>query len=114
MESTAAIGRIMTDLMLSLPSLIATIVCLIIIVLRWKRHPKVSLMASVGLGLLLLHNIVFTVIYATVPRAFIRSSYTADDIQNVFLVLGLIFNVARVIAFTPLLAAIFIKRPAST
>src|SRR4051812_39993156 len=102
MQTGATITQILTDLALSLPSLLTIIVCLVVISLRWKRHPKVSMLAVLGLGLLFVHTILFTVIYATVPTAVIRSSYTANDIQNLFLVLGLTVNVTRVIALTPL------------
>lgn len=112
MEGNAVIGEILKDLALSLPSLITTVACIVIISLRWKRHPKVSLLAFVGLALLLVHSIAFTIIYATVPPAIIRTSSSAANIQNLFLILGLTLNVTRVIAFTPLLSAVFISRRA--
>jgi hypothetical protein len=110
MDGNAIIGEISKDLALSLPSIITTIVSVVIIIRRWKRHPKVSLLACIGLGLLLLHGILFTVVYATVPTSVLRRSATDQDIQNLFLVLGLTFNVTRMIAFTPLLSAVFIAR----
>jgi hypothetical protein len=111
MESEAAISQILRELAQQLPSLITALVCIAVLLTRWKRHQKVSLLAVLGLSFLLLHAFVFTLIYVWVPAMLIKSTYNADDIRSVYLVLGLIFNFARVIAFAPLLAAVFIGRP---
>jgi hypothetical protein len=111
MESGAKIPLWLSELAQQLPSLITILVCMVLVIARWKRHPTVSLLAVIGFFLLWLHAPVFTLIYAQGPTLFLGNNYTADDIRNLFLVLGLIFNITRVIAFAPLLAAIFIGRP---
>lgn len=111
MESGAKITLWLSELAQQLPSLITILVCMVLVIARWKRHPTVSLLAVVGLFLLFLHGPVFALIYAQGPSLFLKSNYTSEDIRNLFLVLGLIFNSTRVIAFAPLLAAIFVGRP---
>lgn len=110
MEATQ-ITQVIRELAQQLPSLITILVCIVVVITRWKRHPKVSLLALVGLSLLFLHGPVFILIYAGASSLLIKSTYTADEISNVFLVMGLIHNFVRAIAFAPLLAAAFVMRP---
>jgi hypothetical protein len=111
MESGAKLTQVLWDLAQGLPSLITILVCIVVIITRRQRHPRVSLLALIGLSLIFIHNVIFTFVYVWVPSLFINSTYTSQDIQNLYLVLGLIFNSTRVIAFAPLLAAIFVSRP---
>jgi len=110
MES-AKIPVWLSEMAQQLPSMITLLVCVVLVIARWKRHPTVSLLAGIGLFLLFLHLPFFTLIYAQGPSLFLGKNYTPEDIRNLFFVLGLIFNGTRVIAFAPLLAAIFIGRP---
>jgi hypothetical protein len=111
MESSAKITQWLSELAQQLPSLLTILVCIVLVIVRWKRHPTVSLLAVIGLVLLFLHGPFFTLIYAQGPTLFLGKNYTSEDMRNLFLVLGLIFNSTRVIAFAPLLTAIFIGRP---
>ena len=111
MESSSKIALWLWELAQQLPSLITILVCIVIVVARWKRHPTVSLLAVIGLFLLFLHGPVFALIYNQAPSLFLGTDYTAEKLRNLFLVLGMIFNTTRMIAFAPLLVAIFIGRP---
>lgn len=97
-----------------LPSLLALLACLIFAITRWKRHPKVAMVVTIGLALLLLHAIVFLLVYNFVPRYFIDYAAPSADIEttirNVYLVLGWISNSAAAVAFAVLLTGIFMRR----
>lgn len=101
-----------------LPSLLALVACIIFAITRWKRHPKISMVVTIGLGLLLLHAIVFLIVYNFVPSYFIQAaSRESRDhreieivIRNVYLVLGWISNSAAAVAFAVLLTGIFMRR----
>jgi hypothetical protein len=96
-----------------LPSLLALIGCIVFALMRWKRHPKVSLLLAAGLGLLVVHAFVFILVYDLVPRLIIKpENYLNMDSMRriVYLVLGLIANSAIAIAFALLLAAVFTQR----
>ena len=69
------------------------------------------MLALSGLSLLFLHGPVFVLVYSGTSSLLVKSTYTSEDVRNVFLVLGVIFNFTRAVAFAPLLAAIFIRRP---
>ena len=101
-----------------LPSMLALVACIIFAITRWKRYPKVAMVVAIGLGLLLVHSIVFLFVYNFVPSWFLRSALLAGSdfaerdqiIRNVYLVLGLISNSAAAVAFAVLLAGIFMQR----
>lgn len=99
-----------------LPSFLALIAGIVFAMTRWKYHPKVSMVVVIALVFLLLHMIVFTILYNVVPRWVVRSSGSYQDfrtvIDRVYLILGLLSNGAAAIGFGVLLAAIFMRRTA--
>ena len=94
--------------------MLALLACIVFAITRWKRYPKVAMVVTIGLGLLLLHSIVFLFVYNFVPRWFIDYSRDYREIEttirNVYLVLGWISNSAAAVAFAVLLAGIFMGR----
>ena len=99
-----------------LPSLITMIGCIAFGLMRWKRHPKVSFMIAVSVGLLFLHALVFLVIFDVVPPLFIKPG-TFEDTESVrrtvSLVLGILYNGGLAVAFALLLGAVFMQRKPS-
>ena len=109
MNSSARSLQILGELAEQLPVLLTILVCMGLLVWRWRRHPAVCGWGVTGLALLLLHAPVFTVLYAWTPEM-LPASAGPDDFRNLFLILGLIFNTTKVIAYAPLMVAIFMKR----
>ena len=96
-----------------LPSLLTMLGCMVFAFMRWKRHPKVSLVVIAGLGLLFLHVIVFMFVYDLVPPLFFKTDNYENTVtlrRNVYLVLGLISNTTAVVCYGLLLAGIFMQR----
>lgn len=97
-----------------LPSFLALLAGIVFAITRWKRFPKVSMVVVIALVYLLLHQLIFPIIYQVVPNWFIRSSAGQEDfrtiIERVYLVLGLISNGAAAIGYGLLLAGIFMQR----
>lgn len=97
-----------------LPSFLALLAGIVFAITRWKHHPRVAMVVVIALVYLLLHFILFTIVYNVVPRWVIRSSGSYQDfrtvIDRVYLILGLISNGAAAIGFGVLLAAIFMRR----
>ena len=95
------------------PSLLAFFACIIFAITRWKRYPKIAMIVAIALTYLLLHQIVFSLIYFFVPSHFIRNA-PSDTVQtvirNVYLVIGLISNTTLAIGIILLVAAIFMRR----
>jgi hypothetical protein len=122
MPTSDRLFYLFTNFLQQLPSLLALLGCLIFAITRWKRHPKVAMVVTIGLGLLLVHTIVFLFVYNFVPDWFFRSATFAGTdfeereklIRNVYLVLGWISNSAAAVAFAVLLAGIFMRRKPAT
>src|SRR5687767_6901684 len=72
MTGTSKLSEILVDLAVQLPFAIAVVGCMIVMIRRRQRHPKVAVWALIGLALILLHAITFTFIYALVPDLFIH------------------------------------------
>lgn len=99
-----------------LPTFLALIAGIVFAITRWKHYPKVAMAVVIALAFLLLHQVIFTIVYNVVPSWVIRSSGSYENIRividRVYLVLGLISNGAAAIGFGLLLAAIFMRRTA--
>ena len=114
MEESHKLIQYFWTLVEQLPSLLTMFGCLIFALTRWKRYPKVSLMVSAGLGLLILHIFAFLLIYDLVPPIFIKptDSFEAREPirRTVYLILGLISYSVAAVGFLLLLAGVFIQR----
>ena len=101
--------QVLRNVLTQLPSLLTLLICLVIAIARWKRHPKVSLVASVALILLISHGLIFSAAYIWIPRWFLGSGGYESN-PTFFSALALITNVLFAIALATLLLAIFIDR----
>lgn len=113
MENTKLL-EFLWDLAEQLPSLLAALGCLIFALIRWRKHPRVSLLVSLSLGLLFLHAVVSAILYTWIADVFIRAARITDQAsvtQNVYLALGLITNGSLAVILAILLMAVFIQRP---
>jgi ABC-type Fe3+ transport system permease subunit len=88
-------------------SLLTLLICLVIVLARWKRHPRVSFIAALGLFLIILHSLVFSVAYVWLPRQFEGGS---TDMNSFYGIMALTSSVTFAIAFAVLLIAVFIDR----
>lgn len=94
-----------------LPSLLTMLACIVVAVIRWKRHPKVSMTLLIGLGFLFLHTLVFAFVYAFVPDLFVGSgNFTA--MRTIITIISFIYNSSLAIALGILLTAVFMQRSA--
>lgn len=99
-----------------LPTFLALIAGIVFAVTRWKHYPKVAMVVVIALVFLLLHQVIFTIVYNVVPRWVISSTGSYENfrvvVDRVYLILGLISNGTAAIGFGVLLAAIFMRRTA--
>ena len=110
MESTSQdLVQVMRNVLTQLPSLLTLLICLVIALARWKRHPKVSLVAVLAFLFLILHGLIFSAAYIWIPRWFVGSgSYESNP--TFFSVFALITNFLFAVALATLLLAVFIDR----
>ena len=91
-----------------LPSLLTLLICMVVVLARWKRHPKVSLVATLGLLLIVLHTLFFAAADVWLPRLFLDKGSLGPD--RFYAIFGIIASLTLAIAFAVLLIAIFMDR----
>jgi hypothetical protein len=109
MENSNRFLDALWSIVLQLPSLLTMLACIIAAILRWRRHPKVSLAVITGLGLMILHAFTFAFVYAFVPELFVQPG-NFGMMRTVINVISFLYNSSLAIAFGILLLAVFMKR----
>ena len=79
-------------------------------IVRWQRHPRVSLMTVLALGLYLLESLTFAVIYHWLPNLFYSLKLTSQNISTLDSVLQVIEDFAYAAVLILLVAAAFTGR----
>lgn len=104
----------LSDVLTQLPSLLAMFICVIIALIRWKRHPKISLLVMLGLTSMILEALIFAAVYAWVPR-WMASSEPIESRQVIYTALSVSHNSLIALSMGLLLLAAFIgRRPRTT
>ena len=103
------ITQLLRSLLTQLPSLLVLLVCLVFALVRWKRHPKVSLVAGLAFAFLFFHGIGISAIYVWLPRLLL-SSPSSKESEAFYSWLALFNNVTFALGLAMLLVAVFIDR----
>ena len=99
------------NVLVQLPSLLTILCCIVFAIVRWKRHPKVSLTVATSLSLLFMHSLFFAFVFAFVTDWLVKpGDYLA--MQRVTTVISFIYNSSLAIALAVLLAGVFMQRKA--
>jgi uncharacterized membrane protein len=93
------------------PFLLACLVGLILAVIRWRRHPRVSLFATIGCGLLLASSLIGSIAIAWVQHQMITASL--NDAAALFGLIGIARGLVGTVGFVFLLLAVFCGRDVS-
>jgi hypothetical protein len=113
MEASTKLFDLLRDLLEQLPSLLTLLVCMVVAIVRWKKHPRVSLAVLMSLAFLFFHLLVSAFAYNWVPDWFINAAPIANQAsvtRNVYLVLGLVTNASLAVGLAILLTGIFMQR----
>jgi hypothetical protein len=92
------------------PWILVCAIGIVVSVRRWSRHPRVSLLTSVGLGLLMLRSTVLVALTASLPRYLLEQGWNIDQIGLVTGVVAFLANTLGAIALGLLVCAVFIGR----
>ena len=101
--------QVLRNVVTQLPSLLTLLVCLVIAIIRWKRHPKVSMLAGLGLILIIFDELFYSGAYIWIPRLFFAPGSDQEH-QTFFYLLGLSSSLLFALSLGMLLIAIFIDR----
>ncbi|HKO99844.1 MAG TPA: hypothetical protein VJU86_22910 [Pyrinomonadaceae bacterium] len=99
---------VVRNVLSELPSLLTLLVCLIIALGRWKRHPKVSLIASLTFFFLILHTLIFSAAYIWIPLVLYGPEGNASP--RFYSMLALTSNGLFAVLLATLLVAVFVDR----
>jgi hypothetical protein len=79
-------------------------------VYRWKRHPRISLMAVLALGLYLFDTLTFAILYHLLPDFFFRLNLTVQNVSTIEYVMQLLDDFVFAAVLILLVAAAFTGR----
>jgi hypothetical protein len=79
-------------------------------IVRWKRHPRVSLLTTIGLGLYLVESCAFAFLFHYLPRFFDTLHLSASNISVLDPVLQLADDFGFSVVLILLVAAAFSRR----
>ena len=107
------LSQALTDISEQLSMILAMLICIVAAIVRWRRHPRVSMLVISGCLLLFFQTFIVAAVYAWVPEMIIKAAKPADLVAfrtNLYLVVALISNCFVALAFALLATAIFIGR----
>jgi lysylphosphatidylglycerol synthetase-like protein (DUF2156 family) len=98
------------DLLIQSPIITVIIVGIILAIVRRRRHLTVSLFTIACLGFLLIHTIVFSVVFTFLPFFLYRMGSKPESYSSVFQIVSFISILIDAIIFALLLVAALMKR----
>ena len=114
MEESHRLFELIRSIMQQLPLLLTLVGCIVFALVRWKHHPKVSLVLSAGLLWLFLVILLFATANYWIPDLIIRRGVVeADSVQTFYAAMSLTYNTGLAIGFALLLISIFMQRKAN-
>jgi hypothetical protein len=101
---------LLTMLLQRLPILLVLLGGIVFAIVRWRRHPKVSLMTVIGLVLYITKVLLFTLLSYSVPRFRETMHWSYAAANNIFEVLNILSDVSFAIIIVLLVTAAFVSR----
>jgi len=98
------------NLAYQLPVLIVLIVGLIFAIIRWKKHPRTSLLTLIAIVIILIVTILGVISNSFLPQILYTSNIDYSTIGIIFSVTSVLFNIMTAVSWVLLLIALFGKR----
>ncbi len=111
MEESEILLELLASIIQQLPSLLTLLGCAVVALIRWKRHPAVSLILAGSLLFLFAHILVFATAFLWLPELLInRGMFESYSSQTIYTAMSLTYNAGIAIGFALLLTSIVIQR----
>lgn len=111
MESTDLLPIVGASLLTALPSVAVYVVVIVVAVSKWNQHPRASMFAAAGAGLLMLLDLLSRAFFTVMPLKLMREeSMPASAMGTWMTVAGVVSGLLHAIALGVLAAAIFVDR----
>lgn len=101
---------VLSSLVTSIPSVIVDVALLVVAILRWNRHPRISMLASTSAVLLLLLDVLARAAFAVMPYKLEESGRSMASLGVLYAVLGGASSLLHALALTLLVVAVFSER----
>lgn len=96
-------------LLTQLPTFLTTLVCVVVALVGWKRHPRTSLIVILSLVLLLCEGLAIGAVEYFVP-IWLENNGKTESFGSFYMITGVIYNFAEALTLALLLWAIFGRR----
>jgi hypothetical protein len=107
----ALVPYIFTQFLTWLPLYLLWLLGIILALVRWQRHPTVSILAGLAFVILIVNSMASTFTTAWLP-GYLQTgqNYSAEQVASVLLVVRVFFNLISALAWALILVAIFAER----
>ena len=96
------------------PILLLALIGIVFSLIRWKRHPKVSLLTSIALGFFLIASLVYTTVLYQLPSLFERLKVDYGSYRIFYTIVYVLYDIAYAFVIVLLVAAAFSQRTVKT
>lgn len=114
MQASTFLALFVSQIAPQLPLLGVFVVGIIIAIIRFRLHQNVSLLAIIGLSVLLIWHVLSSVVYSLVPTLAIENGWAASQMGVLYSAVGLFGALISTAAWICLLVALFGWRKHST
>jgi hypothetical protein len=84
---------------------------IILAMIRLRRHPRVSVLAALAFVILILNSMTSSLVTTWLPGYLLKAqNFSAEQVGNVLLMVGVFFNLVSAAAWALVLVAIFAER----
>jgi hypothetical protein len=101
------VGSSLAVLMTRIPVFLTWLAGIVLAIIFWKKHPRVSLLITIGLGLMLVNSVVGTLVSVWMPFALQERGMSIMQIGSLLSVWGVASSLINAAIWVLLLVAIF-------
>lgn len=103
---------ILSSLVTAIPSLLVDVALLSVAILRWERHPRVSMLAATSAVMMLLLDLLARSVFAILPMKMHDAGRSSADLSVIYAVISGVSGLLHAVALGLLVAAVFTERGA--
>ena len=104
------LAPVLSSLVTAIPSAAVDVALLVTAVLRWNRHPRVSMLASISAVMMLLLDLLVRATFAVLPLKLHESGRSVADLGVLYAIIGGVTGLLHALAVGLLVIAAFSER----
>ncbi len=104
---------VLSSLVTGIPTLLVDVALLSMAIMRWNRHPRVSMLASIAAVMLMLLDLISRSIFVILPTKLEQAGRSMSELGLIYAVVGGLSGLLHAVAMGLLVAAVFSDRVVS-